>query len=327
VTGTAPLVIGHRGASGYRPEHTLASYELAARLGADHIEPDLVLTADGVLVARHEPEIGGTTDVAAHPEFTARRTTKVIDGVVVTGWFAEDFTLAELKTLRARERLPRLRPKNTGYDGRFEVPTFVEVLQLRERLSRELGREVGVYPETKHPSYFAGRGTPLEPPLAAALRATGLDRPDAPLVVQSFDQAGLRKLRAQLRVPLVQLIGPGAGFAAMASPAGLAEVATYADAVGPHKNRVIARDAAGALARPTSLVADAHAVGLVVHAYTFGNENTFLPAELRRSHRDGDYGDAFAEYRAFLCAGVDGVFSDNPDTAVAARATVLTAAA
>jgi glycerophosphoryl diester phosphodiesterase len=327
VTGTAPLVIGHRGASGYRPEHTLASYELAARLGADYIEPDLVLTADGVLVARHEPEIGGTTDVAAQPEFADRRTTKAVDGVAVTGWFAEDFTLAELKTLRARERLPRLRRENTVYDGRFEVPTLAEVLQLRERLSRELGREIGVYPEAKHPGYFAGRGTPLEPPLAAAVGAAGLDRPDAPLFVQSFDPATLRELRARLRVPLVQLVGPGAGFDAMASPAGLAEVATYADAVGPHKNRVINRDAAGALVQPTSLVADAHAVGLLVHAYTFRNENAFLPAGLRRSHRDGDHGDAFAEYRAFLRAGVDGVFSDNPDTAVAARASLLVAAA
>jgi glycerophosphoryl diester phosphodiesterase len=233
VTGSAPLVIGHRGAPGYRPEHTLASYELAARLGADQIEPDLVLTADGALVARHEPEIGATTDVAAHPEFADRRTTKAVDGVVVTGWFAEDFTLAELKTLRARERLPRLRLDNTVYDGRFEVRTFDEALRLRERLSRELGREIGVYPEAKHPGYIAGCGTPLELPVVAERRAAGLDRPDAPVFVQSFDPATLRELRARLPVPLVQLIGPAVWFDAMASPAGLGQVATYADGPQP----------------------------------------------------------------------------------------------
>jgi glycerophosphoryl diester phosphodiesterase len=323
---SAPLVIGHRGAPGYRPEHTLASYELAARLGADHIEPDLVITADGVLVSRHEPEIGATTDVAEHPEFAERRTTKSVDGAAVTGWFVEDFTLAELKTLRARERIPRVRPENTLYDGRFEVPTFAEVLQLRARLSDRLGREIGVYPETKHPTYFAAHGTPLEPPLVAALRAAGLDRPDAPVFVQSFVGATLRALRGQVRVLLVQLLGPASRFDAAASPAGLAEIATYADAVGPHKNRVIARNATGALAGPTPLVADAHAAGLLVHAYTFRNENAFLPTELRSSHRAGDHGAAVAEYEAFLRAGVDGVFSDNPDTAVAARAALLTAA-
>ncbi len=326
------LVIGHRGASGYRPEHTLASYELAARMGADYIEPDLVTTADGVLVARHEPEIGGTTDVAEHPEFADRRTTKTIDGVEYTGWFTEDFTLAELKTLRAVERIPDIRQENTIYDGRFEVPTFEEVLDLRERLSKELGREIGVYPETKHPSYFASIDKPLEPALVDTLTDAGLNRPIAPVFVQSFETTNLRKLNDELRVPLVQLVG-GSGapadleaigdprtYADLVTPAGLADIATYADGIGPDKNLVIGREADGSLGEPTSLVADAHAEDLLVHPYTFRNENEFLPADLRSGADDTAYGDIFAEYEAFFAAGVDGVFSDNPDTAVAARA-------
>ena len=332
----ATLVIGHRGGSGYRPEHTLASYELAARMGADHIEPDLVSTADGVLVARHEPEIGGTTDVGTRPEFADRRTTKTIDGVICAGWFAEDFTLAELKTLRAVERIPEVRQENTIYDGRFEVPTFVEVLALRERLSRELGREIGVYPETKNPGYFAGIGLPLEPPLVAALQEAELDRRDAPVFVQSFETANLRALRGRLRVPLVQLIadsgappdlvaaGDARTYDDLCTAAGLREIATYADGVGPDKNRVIPREPDGTLGTATAFVSDAHSAGLLVHAYTFRNENEFLPVDLRSDGPAADYGDAFAEYEAFLLAGVDGVFSDNPDTAVAARAFVPT---
>src|SRR5215207_10172388 len=181
------LVIGHRGAPGYRPEHTLASYELAARMDADYIEPDLVSTKDGVLVARHEPEISTTTDVADHPEFADRRTTKTIDGAPVTGWFTEDFSLAELKTLRAKERIPATRPQNTVYDGRFEVPTFQEVLDLRKRLSKQLRRPLGVYPETKHPTYFREIGLPLETPLVRTLRRNGLNRRNAPAFVQSFE--------------------------------------------------------------------------------------------------------------------------------------------
>ena len=199
------LVIGHRGASGYRPEHTLASYELAARMGADFIEPDLVSTADRVLVARHENEISGTTDVASRQEFAARKTTKTVDGLAITGWFTEDFTLAELKTLRAVERLPAVRQRNTLYNGLFQVPTFDEILSLRRRLSRELGREIGVYPETKHPSYFRSIGRPLEGPLVDALRRHGLDRRDAPVFIQSFEAANLRALAGQTRVRLVFL--------------------------------------------------------------------------------------------------------------------------
>ncbi|MDI1462309.1 glycerophosphodiester phosphodiesterase [Catellatospora sp. KI3] len=322
-----PLVIGHRGASGYRPEHTLASYELAARTGADFIEPDLVSTADGVLVARHENEISGTTDVAAHPEFAARRTTKTIDGISVTGWFTEDFTLAELKTLRAVERLPAVRQRNTVYNGLFEVPTFEEVLELRERLSRELRREIGVYPETKHPTYFAGIGLALEGPLVAALRRHGLDRRDAPVFVQSFEAANLRRLRTELRIkaPLVFLAGAGAPFgdprpyADYLSPAGLAELAGFVQGIGPEKTMVIARRADGTLGEPTPLIADAHRAGLKVHPYTFRAENQFLPADLRTGTAPAEYGRLLDELAAYLAAGVDGYFTDNPDLGVLAR--------
>ncbi|NMH98673.1 glycerophosphodiester phosphodiesterase [Pseudonocardia acidicola] len=330
-----PVVIGHRGASGYRPEHTLASYELAARMGADFIEPDLVSTADGVLVARHEPEIGGTTDVAEHPEFADRRTTKTIDGIVCEGWFTEDFTLAELRTLRARERIADVRQENTIYDGRYAVPTFDEILALRAALSAELGREIGVYPETKHPGYFTSIGRPLEPGLVAALDRAGLNEPGAPVFVQSFETANLRALRGQLHVGLIQLLDAVCGPADLASagdprrgvdlitPEGLADIATYADGIGPDKDMVITRDTDGVLSAPTALVADAHAAGLLVHPYTFRNENRFLPAQFRSAGGDAEYGDAFAEYEAFLRAGIDGLFADNPDTAVAARAALF----
>ncbi|GAA4701924.1 glycerophosphodiester phosphodiesterase [Pseudonocardia yuanmonensis] len=321
----APLVIAHRGASGYRPEHTLAGYELAARMGADFIEPDLVSTADGVLVARHEPMIGATTDVAAHPEFADRRTVRTVDGFTVEDWFTDDFTLAELRTLRAVERLPLLRQENTVYDGLFPVPTLDEILVLRARLSAELGREIGVYPETKSPTYFAGRGLPCEPALVAALRAHGLDRADSPVFVQSFETANLRALHEQLPVRLIQLLddvgaptdlaaaGDPRTFADLTRPAELAAIAEYAAGIGPAKELVIPPDG-----EPTSLVDDAHAAGLLVHAFTFRNENSFLPSGMRRTGREADHGDVFAEYRAFLDAGVDGVFSDYPDTAVAA---------
>src|SRR5215213_11723548 len=202
-----PLVIAHRGASGYRPEHTLAAYELGARQGADYIEPDLVSTADGHLVARHENEISSTTDVADRPGFADRRTAKTIDGRALSGFFAEDFTLAELKTLRARERIPELRPANAEHDGRHAIPTLQEVIDLAARLSDELGRPVGIYPETKHPSYHRSIGLALEPALVEALRRNGLDRPGAPVYVQSFEAGNLPALRAELRVALVQLVG------------------------------------------------------------------------------------------------------------------------
>jgi len=316
-----PLVIGHRGASGYRPEHTLAAYRLAAEQGADFIEPDLVSTRDGVLVARHENEIGGTTDVADHPEFAARRTTKVIDGASLTGWFTEDFTLAELKTLRAKERIPDLRPANTAYDGQFEIPTLQEVLDLRKRLSKELRRPLGVYPETKHPTYFREIGLPLEEPLVKLLTRNGLNRKNAPVFVQSFETGNLRALDRVLKVPLVQLLAAKTGrpvgdprtYAELATPAGLADVATYADGVGPSKDYIVPRKTDGSSGTPTSFVDDAHDAGLLVHPYTFRRENTFLPLELRSSSDPAGIGDLAAEIRQFLGLGIDGFFTDNPD--------------
>jgi len=331
-------VVGHRGASGYRPEHTLASYELAARMGADYIEPDLVSTRDGVLVARHEPEISGTTDVADHPEFTGRKTTKSLDGVATTGWFTEDFTLAELKTLRAKERIPDIRQRNTIYDGRYQVPTFQEVIDLARRLSRELHRQIGIYPETKHPTYFRKQGLALEPKLVAALNKNGLNRRGAKVFVQSFEVSNLKELDRKLAVPLVQLTGAtGAPFdfvdtgdprtyADMTTPAGLREVARYADGIGPDKNQVIPRDANGFLTEPTTLVRDAHRAGLTVHPYTFRAENAFLPADFRSSAVPAEYGDLFAEIAAFRAAGVDGLFTDNTDIAIAQRDDKLAAA-
>ena len=326
-----PLVIGHRGASGYRPEHTLASYELAIALGADFIEPDLVSTSDHVLVARHENEISGTTDVAGRPEFAARRTTKVIDGVSITGWFTEDFTLAELKTLRAVERIPTVRQRSTVYNGLFEVPTFQEVIDLARRISRGR-RTIGIYPETKHPTYFQSIGLPLEEPLAQALQLNGLSNQNAAVFVQSFEVTNLRKLSGLTRAPLVQLFGAAnarpydfvvAGdprtYAALATPAGLKEIRAYASGIGPSKDYVIPRDATGRSLPPTALVANAHAAGLLVHPYTFRNENQFLPLELRVGSDANAYGKPIDEYLMFYAAGVDGLFSDNSDTAVLAR--------
>ncbi|GAA5170177.1 glycerophosphodiester phosphodiesterase [Pseudonocardia eucalypti] len=326
-----PLIIGHRGASGYRPEHTLASYELAARMGADYIEPDLVSTKDGQLVARHEPEIGGTTDVAAHPEFASRKTTKTVDGTAMTGWFTEDFTLAELRTLRATERIPEVRARNTMYNGRFQIPTFQEVIDLRNRLSAELHREIGIYPETKHPTYFRSVGLPVEPGLVDALNRNGLNRPDAKVFVQSFETGNLRELHKELKVPLIQLIdssgapadlvaaGDKRTYADLVTPAGLAEIAKYARGIGPAKTYIVPTSADGVAGAPTTLIADAHRAGLLVHPFTFRNENQFLPADLRSSANPTDYGRAIDEDIQYFKLGVDGIFTDNTDTAVEAR--------
>ena len=336
---TAPIVIGHRGASGYRPEHTLAAYKLAIRLGADYVEPDLVSTRDGVLVARHENEISGTTDVAEHPEFADRRATKVIDGRPVTGWFTEDFTLAELKTLRATERLPEVRPDNTRYDGKFEVPTLDEVLAMVRHEEQRTGRRIGVYPETKHPSYFDGIGLSLEEPLVASLRRHGLDRAGSGVYIQSFETANLRALAGVTRVPLVQLIdasgapydfvaaGDPRTYRDVTTPEGLAWVAGYADGVGANKNLVLPRDpATGATGEPSDLVPDAHDEGLLVHVWTLRDENQFMATNFRRGSDPNAKGDAYAEARAFLDAGVDGIFSDHPDTTVLALEDWLAAA-
>jgi glycerophosphoryl diester phosphodiesterase len=331
---SAPLVLGHRGASGYRPEHTLASYELAARMGADYIEPDLVSTKDRVLVARHENEISGTTNVADHPEFADRRTTKTIDGLPVTGWFTEDFTLAELKTLRAKERLPQVRQENTIYDGRFEVPTLAEVLRLRERLSAELHREIGVYPETKHPTYFRSIGLPLERPLIRELDRAGLNRRNAPVFVQSFEPGNLVLMNTVLglrtrTVFLTSATGApydtvAAGhpipYSTLVQPAGLRVLKQGGiDGLGPDKNQVIPRRADDTLGTPTSLVRDAHAAGLTVHPYTFRAENQFLPADYRIGTNPNDFGRAIDEQVTFLRTGIDGLFTDQPDIGVVAR--------
>ncbi|MFF8842971.1 glycerophosphodiester phosphodiesterase family protein [Streptomyces sp. NPDC015127] len=311
-----PLVIGHRGSAGWRPEHTASSYTAAVQAGADWIEPDLVPTRDHVLVVRHENEISGTTDVARRPEFASRRTTKTVDGRAVTGWFTEDFTLAELKTLRAVERLPLVRNRNTVFDGRDSVMTFQEVVDLARALSKEHGRTIAVFPETKHPSYFRSVGLPLEEELVRLVRRNRLDGREC--VIQSFEPSSLlRVAEAGLRVPLWQALGTRGGpyghdttYAQMMTPEGLREIASYADWIGPDKASVVA---------PSTLLKDAHAAGLRVGAYTFRAENQFLPAELRRGTDPNGFGDAFAEYALHYGLGVDAVVTDFPDLAVLAR--------
>lgn len=344
--GEAPIVIGHRGASGLRPEHTLAAYELAIEQGADYIEPDLVSTKDGVLIARHENEISGTTDVADRPEFADRKTTKTIDGVEYTGWFAEDFTLAEIKTLRAIERLPFRSP---FFNGQFEIPTLQEVIDLAQRKSAETGRTIGIYPETKHPTYHDSIGLSLEEPLVKILQDNGLDQADSPVYIQSFEVGNLKDLNRLIDVPLVQLYdatdigldgslietqpydfvvsGDTRTYADLRTPEGLEEVKTYADGIGPWKRMIVSvkgtdadgdgkaddingdgvvNDADKSLTEPTTLVQDAHAAGLLVHPYTFRNEGLYLARDYN--------GDPEQEYRQFIQLGVDGYFTDFPAT-------------
>ena len=323
-----PLVIAHRGASGYRPEHTLGAYALGARMGADYIEPDLVSTKDGVLVARHENEIGGTTDVADHPEFASRRTTKVIDGVSFTGWFTEDFTLRELKTLRAKERIPEIRQRNTLYNGRYEIPTLQEVIDLSRDCPRSSAGRSGSTPRpsTRPTSRrSAWRSRSRSSASSSAMTSTAA----APACSSSPSRsANLKELNKQIDTPIVQLLagrtgrpadGSTATYGDMATPAGLKEIAEYADGVGPSKDYIVPRDATGASLPPTTFVKDAHRADLLVHPYTFRNENTFLPLELRSSANPIEYGNAFAEYLQFFELGVDGLFADNSDTAVEAR--------
>lgn len=321
-----PIIIAHRGASGERPEHTLAAYSLAIEQGADFIEPDLVLTKDGVLVARHENEISETTDVANRPEFASRKTTKTIDGQKYSGWFTEDFTLAELKTLRAKERLPLLRKANMAYDGQLEIPTFEEIIQLAQAEEKKRGRRIGLYPETKHPSYFAQIGLPHEAPLLALLNRYGYVQKADPVFIQSFEVGNLKALRPQTRLRLIQLIDAEGGpadiaamrYADMITADGLKQVAAYADGIGPNKALIIPRDLLGNLGKPTSLVADAHAAGLAVHPWTFRRENFFLPLGQKSGLNPAGTGDLVAEIRAFIAAGVDGLFSDNVSEAVSA---------
>ena len=365
LSGDKPIVIGHRGASGYRPEHTLASYQLAIDLGADFIEPDLVSTRDGHLVARHENDISGTTDVASHPEFASRKATKVIDGVTITGWFTEDFTLAEIKTLRARERLPAVRPQNAAFDGQLEIPTLEEVIALAQRESRARRRTIGIYPETKHPTYHKSIGLPLEDRLLDELTLAGWNYRNAPVFIQSFETANLRELRAKTRVHLIQLVdandlnpdgtldftppydkpydwvvsGRQGLFSDLVTPEGLSEVATYADGIGPWKYylqttacKIIVggacQDANGDglvnegdryVLPPTAVIANAHERGLRVHPYTFRNEASRLPLD--------DIGTPTNEYQRFFALGVDGLFSDFSESAVAGRSMFLLKAA
>jgi glycerophosphoryl diester phosphodiesterase len=295
------LVIAHRGASGERPEHTLESYGLAIEQGADYIEPDLVMTRDGVLVARHENEIGGTTDVALHPEFATRRRTQIIDGETLDGWFTEDFTLAEIKTLRARERLPELRPANCAFDGRFTVPTFDEILQLAVDANRGRGASrIGVYPETKHPGHFAAIGLPLEQAVLDGLQRHGYAAEGSPVVIQSFDPGNLRLLRGMTSLTLVQLLEHELGD--------LAEIAKYADGIGIAKS----------LASEAGIRA-AHAHNLKVHVWTFRAENEFLPEDLRIGDSPAAHGDLEAEIRRYLDRGIDGLFVDFPAIGVRVR--------
>ena len=353
--GDAPLVIGHRGAAGYLPDHTLEGYKKAIEMGADFIEPDLVATSDGVLVARHEPNITGTTDVAQRPEFANRKTKKTVDGVEEEGWFVSDFTLAELKTLRAIQPFADRDPQ---FNGQFQIPTFVEVLDLAKAEGAKAGRTVGVYPETKHPTYHASLGLPLEDRLLATLATYGYTTKASPIIVQSFEVANLKYLRSKTQVRLVQLVdgndlnadgsidltapygkpydfavaGDARTFASLLTPAGLQQVKTYADGIGPWKpylipSRQVDRNNDGqpddlngdgkiderdrVLMAPTEVVKNAHAAGLFVHPYTFRSEARRLASDFK--------GDPKAEYKLFYELGVDGVFSDFPDQARAAR--------
>jgi glycerophosphoryl diester phosphodiesterase len=325
-----PLVLGHRGAPAHRPEHTLAAYAKAIADGADFVEPDLVATRDGVLVARHENNIAETTDVAAHPEFAARRTTRTVDGTLMTGWFTEDFTFAELKTLRAKERLGALRPESQGYDGAFQVVSFEEIADCVAAEAAARGRTIGLIPELKHSTYFAGIGLPLEPRLLASLRAGAYLR-RAPVIVQSFEIANLKALRGQLsgldNVQLMQLVeapaarpfdvaatGGSTTYADMLRPEGLAQIVSYADWIAPATRVIIPLGADGRLAASSGVVAAAHEVGLLVGTWTFRPENTFLAADFRDGAGSGARNPAgsVAEIRRYLGEGLDGFFTDDP---------------
>jgi len=321
INSNTPIVIGHRGASGYRPEHTLASYTLAIEMGANYIEPDLVSTKDGILIARHENNITDTTNISKRPEFANRKTTKKIDGQDVEGWFTEDFTLAEIKTLRAKERLPF---RNKSYDGKFEIPTFQEIIDLAKRKTVEKRRIIGIYPETKHPTYFQSINLPLERPLVSILQRNRYTKKTDPVFIQSFEVSNLKQLSKMTELPLTQLFdeaqaqpydfivkGDRRTYGDLSSPKELSKIAKYATGIGPFKRLIVPVDANNRLQPPTTLIRDAHVANLKVHAYTFRNEAQYLAADYN--------GNPEAEYEQFFKLGVDGVFSDFPDTAVKVR--------
>ncbi|MGV3616194.1 MAG: glycerophosphodiester phosphodiesterase [Fimbriimonas sp.] len=309
-----PLIIAHRGASALRPEHTLEAYRLAIEAGADYIETDLVITKDGILLARNENELSATTNVADIAPYASRRTTKTIDGGKVTGWFTEDFTLSEIKLLRAKERLPELRPGNKEYDGKFDIPTFSQVVEL----AKNAKRKVGVYAETKHPAYFKSIGLPLEPALFDVLKRHGWSDRNSRVFIQSFEPGSLWALNRQIDVPLVQLLAAEGRpydlqaiedertYADLAKPEGLRFIKTYADVIGVEKGLLIPRDGAGNLGTPTTLVTDARKIGLKVHAWTFRDEDAFLPKDLQGKPQE--------EMKRYLDLGLDGIFTDNPAT-------------
>ncbi|RSE31702.1 glycerophosphodiester phosphodiesterase [Acinetobacter junii] len=325
------LVVGHRGASALRPEHTLASYQKAIEDGADFIEPDLVSTKDGVLVARHENEISGTTNVAELPEFANRKKTKVIDGVSIEGWFTEDFTLKELQQLKARERIPQYRPENTKYNDLYPVPTLEQIIELADAHYKKTGKIVGLYIETKHPTYFQNQNLAMEDRLLQTLSKYKYSRDIAPIYLQSFEVSNLKYLKQQLdlhkslkHAQLIQLYDEQSAqpadyvakqisttYGDMATAQGLKEVASYANGVGPWKVYVF-KDAS--MTETTSFVKDAHQVGLKVHPYTFRPENNFLAESLKCSSKDDERCESgsIKEMQLYFKAGVDGVFTDDP---------------
>jgi glycerophosphoryl diester phosphodiesterase len=318
----SPLIIGHRGAPSYRPEHTLASYELAIDLGADLIEPDIVVTRDGVLVARHENELSRSTDVADHPGFAGRRRTQEVDGEELTGWFCEDFTLAELRSLRAVERMPAVRPLNTAYDGRFGILTLAEIVELARRRSTPT-RRVRVQAELKYPGWYAARGLPMIELLCAELARLDARGADGTVVVMSFEPDALRQLRKDVGTRgtrLVQLIEEEGVQDALVTPSGLREISTYADGIAPHKGRILLHGADGTLVGVSDLIAQAHRAGLTVEPWTLRPENLFLPSHLRHGGDPNGIGDAQTEARLLMALGVDGVITDAPETAHRARA-------
>jgi glycerophosphoryl diester phosphodiesterase len=347
--GALPLVIGHRGASGYRPEHTDSAYELAFGLGADAVEPDVVLSRDGVPVVRHENEISGTTDVAAHPEFAARRTTKEIDGHPQTGWFTEDFTWPELQTLRARERLPAVRPSSASFDGRFGLLRLSDVLRIVDEAEADAPDDAAdteaprvttapsAVVELKHATYFDSIGLPLGEIVAAELAEAGWsDRPDR-LVLESFEKTVLLELRQRgLAAHYTYLIEDGGApfdvvaregsrapdYASYLTDQGLAALVGEVDGISVDKSIIMPRDLPGAAHRTSDIVARAHAAGLQVFTWTLRAENRFLPRNFRLGHEKGAFGQWEQEFRAILATGVDGVFADQPDLAVSARGTV-----